>query len=271
MFLKIFFVCLFFVNSNADLLFDNIKNMIGERNYQINRVLIFSLFKDKDSFYMGKTNLRYEKVLKVLNEKGLLNIRYNSPKTINIQFVSNSSSLKVVKIINDIFSSLGFSYYFTKDIQRQEGQLLWTISLKSDSMIDPFVFVKELNKLEANVLNIQKIDELKWKYEINFDFAKVANTIFVSSDEKVILQKPLSAYMLQINEAKELKIFSRRLNNWFPYVSFYDENLELLGRIEKTRKYKGIKVEIPFNTRYIRVDDTYTLLNIKRGLTVIVR
>ena len=271
MFLKIFFISLIFVNLNANLLFDNIKNMIGQRTYKINKVLIFSLFRDQSTFYIGKTNLKYERILKILNEKGLLNVRFNNPQTINIEIISSSSSIKVIKTINDIFSSLGFSYYFTKEMKRIDGKLNWIISLKSDSMIDPYIFTKELDKLEANVLNIKKIDKLKWKYEINFDFSKSAHTIFVDNSEKVILQKPLSAYMLEINKAKELKVFSRRLNTWYPYISFYDEDLQLLGRIEKQRVYKATKVEIPYSTKYIRLDDTYTLLNIKRGLTVIVR
>jgi hypothetical protein len=271
MFLKIVFICLLFVNTNADTLLNSIQNIVGQKNYQLNRVLIYSLFKNKRLFYIGKSHLKYERILKILNNKGLLHIRYNSPKTINIEIESKSKSLKMIMIINDILNSLGFSYYFTQDIQKQNGQLNWTITLKSESMIDPYIFVKELNKLEVNILEVQRINKLKWKYTINSDYAKMSNTVSILNNEKVRLQKPLKAYMLEIKKASVLQVLSRRLNTWFPYISFYNKDFKLLDQIEKKKIYKGIKVDIPFNTKYIKIDDVYTLLNIKRGLTIIVR
>jgi len=35
--------------------------------------------------------------------------------------------------------------------------------------------------------------------------------------------------------------------------------------------YRGLKIQLPSDTRYIKITDMYNLINIKRGLSVIVR
>ena len=77
--------------------------------------------------------------------------------------------------------------------------------------------------------------------------------------------------MLKISKAKSLQVISRNLNNWFPHIVFFDKDLMVLTVIKKDRVFKGLRVKIPENTRYVKVTDTYNLINIKRGLSIIVR
>jgi len=41
--------------------------------------------------------------------------------------------------------------------------------------------------------------------------------------------------------------------------------------VVKKRVYKKITLDIPQNTQYVKIGDTYNLINIKRGLSVIVQ
>lgn len=267
---KILALLFLYININATPLHTCISNIIGERNYQINKFLILDSFKNEQSFYIG-TRLKYKEILEVLKNKGLLNFKFDNPQKIQIVFSTKSSANKLIKIIKDTLSTLGYSYYFTDYLKRSNSNIIWEISFRSESMLNPHTFIKELEKLEVVVLDMEKINDFKWKYEIDLNYARIPNTIVVQNNEKIKLRKPHQAYMLEISEANTLEIISKRLNSWHPRVSFYDESLNVLASFEKETEYKGIKIVIPNFTKYILVDDTYTLINIKRGLIVIVR
>ena len=52
---------------------------------------------------------------------------------------------------------------------------------------------------------------------------------------------------------------------------FYDEHLNVLKIVKKDRMFKGLTISIPETSRYIKVTDLYTLINIKRGLSIITK
>jgi len=255
---------------NASSLQENIENFIGKKTYKINKFLIYNLFKDENSFYLGE-KLRYIKIFRILKENGLLHIKYNSAKDINIVFESQDKTIKTIKTVKDILLNLGYSYYFTKSITRIDSNLKWEINFKSESMLDPLVFLKELSKLNVKVLNIKKINNTKWKYKIDVNYVNILNSIDIAKNEVIKLKKPHRDYVIKVNDAHKLKIMSHRLNEWYPSLTFYDKDLSLIGFVEQNRIYKGIKLKIPNETKYILISDTYNLINIKRGLTIIVR
>ncbi|NQY95396.1 MAG: hypothetical protein HRT43_14615, partial [Campylobacteraceae bacterium] len=106
---------------------------------------------------------------------------------------------------------------------------------------------------------------------INTQYADIADALYIDSNEKVVLQKPLKPYFIKISEAKTLKILSRKLNNWYPYIVFYDKHLTVLRVVKKDRMFRGLSMKIPESTRYMKVTDLYTLVNIKRGLSIITK
>jgi predicted RNA-binding protein associated with RNAse of E/G family len=61
------------------------------------------------------------------------------------------------------------------------------------------------------------------------------------------------------------------LNHWHPYIVFYDKHLNILKIIKKDNIFKTFNTNIPKGTNYIKITDLYMLLNIKRGLSVIIR
>lgn len=256
---------------NADLLNDKIKNLIGEEDFIKHNNLINFIFKKRSDFILGD-NLNYTQVAKKLQENGLLKLAFDKPKDITVTFLVNKDPVKSLKILKDTLKSLGYYYYFTKST-RFDGQdrLHWTIKLTTEAAIDPLVLSNELQKQNARIVEITKQDNDEWLYKINTTNSTINDSLFILNNEKVILKKPLSPYILRVNEAKNIYITSRILNRWSPYVVFYDKHLNILEVVKKDKIYRKLKLSIPESTKYIKISDLFTLINIKRGLSVIIK
>ncbi len=271
--LKLLFIAFFLsfsLNANT-LLFEKVENIIGTNEFKTHKNLVDLIFQNDKAYYFGD-NLNYLQVLKKLKQNGLLKLQLSEPKEITVEFETNFDPIKSLKILNDSLKSLGYYYYFTKNTYYDgKGNLLWIIRLKTSNSIDPLVLALELANHESRITNIARKDNDTWKYVINTANSKIADATFLDTNEKVILQKPLKPYFFKINEAKELKILSRRLNNWHPYIVFYDKHLTVLEVIKKDRVFRGLSMKIPKTTTYMKITDLYTLINIKRGLSIITK
>jgi len=268
--MKILLSILFSIYLQANDLHVNIKNFIGEENYQRHSFLIKRLFLDKNDFYTNE-KLKYKKIFEILDKNGLMDLKFKKPMKIELEFESISSSIQTIKMIKDVLSSLGYSYYFTNYLEKKDDKLIWQINFKSESMLNPFILISQLEELNVDFINVKKISATKWKYEIDLNYANIANTILIQNNEKLILKKPHKPYLIKVNDVSNLKVVSRRLNTWYPYISFYDKDLKPLSILHKKKVFKTLITNITPGTKYIGISDTYTLLNIKRGLTVIVR
>jgi len=255
----------------ASVLKEKVENIIGTNDYKVHNSLIDLLFKN-ESQYIVNGNIKYYKLFKVLQENGLLNLRLNKPSDIEIEFTSMNNNFKSYKILNDTMQVLGYRYFFTKSMSITEQEsLVWNIMFKAEYMLDPVVLLKELRQNGCKVLQVINHGQNKWSYEIDFKNAELITAIKIDKNERVKFQKPLRAYMLKVDDAKSLQVISRNLNNWFPHIVFFDKDLKVLNTIKKDRVYKGLKIKVPNNTRYVKITDTYNLINIKRGLSIIVR
>lgn len=257
-------------NITQDILYEKIENLIGTQEFNTHKNLIHLLFRNKQH-YSSDTQLKYIPILEELKKNGLLKLRLNQPKEITVEFLTNADPIKSLKILNDTLKSLGYYYYFTKKtLYDGQGNMVWTIRLKTSYAIDPFILSKELAEYEVRITSISR-DKNNWQYNINTQNANMRRAIFIDTNEKVSLPKPLKPYFFKINEAKKLIIRSRTLNNWYPHVVFYDTHLNILKTVKKNRMFKGLTMSIPPTSRYIKVTDLYTLINIKRGLSIITK
>ncbi|WP_419770859.1 MAG: hypothetical protein ACNI3C_03475 [Candidatus Marinarcus sp.] len=270
---KLFFAILILtVSLNATVLQDKIENLMGSSAYKFHKNLLNIIFKDESKFLLANNNLNYLQILKELKQNGLLILKLQDPKEIIVEFQTNKDPIKALKILNDTLKSIGYYYYFTNSVNYDgEGNLNWQIRLKTEFIIDPFVLTNELLKKECKILDINREKNDKWVYKIDTNFANITESIFIDTNEIVKLQKPLKPYFIRINDAKVLKIMSTVLNHWYPYVVFYDEHLDVLKIIKKDAVFKRVSITIPEKTKYIKITDLYTLVNIKRGLSVIIK
>ncbi len=271
--LKIFLSTIILVISlNASTLSENIINIIGYKEYRINKGLINHLFKNKKSFYKNDS-LNYISVIEVLKNNGLLKLSFNKPKNLKIIFKITDNPIKSLKVISDSLKALGYYHYFTKQlVYNEETKLTWTISLKTEAAIDPLILSKELFKHNCLLVDIKKEGNTKWMYTINTSGSTLFKAKKMQNGEKVNFRKPLKPYFLQVDKySKSINILSKSRNQWFPYVVFYDTNLNILEIVKENSLHKNISLSIPEETKYIKIHDIYTLSNLKRGLSVIIK
>jgi len=256
---------------NASILKDKVENIINPNDYRVHNSLINLLFQDETK-YIVNDKIKYFKLFKTLQEKGLLNLHLDKPSNIEVEFKSTDNSFKSYKMLNDTMHSLGYRYFFTDSMSVTETKnLTWNIILKTEYMLDPVVLIKELRQNGCKILEVTNNGSNKWSYVIDFENAQLSSAIKIEKNEKVKFQKPLKEYMLKVEDAKSLQVISKNLNYWFPDIVFFDKNLEVLSSIKKDYVHKSLKVEVPNETKYIKITDKYNLINIKRGLSVIVR
>lgn len=228
--IKKFLVFSFFtlVLVQGSILDDKIENFLGDSEYKKHHKLINILFENEEDFSDGET-LKLSKILKVLKQNGLLNLKYDKPKELLVEFSISDSVVKSLKVLNDSLKSLGYYYYFTKKtISNADGSLHWVIKLQAEYAMDPLILSNELKLKEIFVKNITRIDSTHWKYEFDTKNAKMAKAIKIEPNEKISFDKPLDNYLIEINNVDTLKIISRKLNRWYPYIVFYDEDLKVL-------------------------------------------
>ncbi len=258
------------VISTENLLHDKIKNLIGEQEYTTHKNLINFIFKNKQN-YQYNESLNFISIIKKLQENGLLKLGFDTPQEMLIEFQINNNPMKSLKILKDTLKSLGYYYYFTKNTQYDgNNNLIWTIKLKTEAAIDPLVLSNELLKKDCRMVDISK-EGNKWSYAIDTNFANLKDASYVTNNERVTLKKPLKPYFIKVDPAASLYVASRVLNKWFPNIVFYDKHLNILKVVNEDKVHRNIKIPMPQNTKYIKISDLYTLINIKRGLSVIIK
>ncbi len=250
---------------------EKIINIIGFNEYSQNKGLIDHLFSNEKQYY-NNNSLNYIVVMQKLKDNGLLDMGYNEPQNISITFNISNDPIKSLKIISDSLKALGYYHYFTKHMLYDENaSLTWTINLKTEAAIDPLMLSIELAKHNCKFIDIKKEGYTKWVYTINTSNSIISKASLLTVGEKVDFRKPLKPYFIKIDTARSIDILSKPGNQWFPQVVFYDMNLNILNIVKEDSKHNNLQLEIPEETRYIKIKDIYSLANIKRGLSVIIK
>jgi len=270
--LKHFLILFIFICfAQADKLENKIENLLGDQEYTQHKKLVSVLFAHRSEFY-DDNDLKLIEILNVLKKNGLLKLKYNKPQNLVLEFSISGDPIKSLKILNDTLKALGYYYYFTKKASyNADGSLLWIIDLKTKAALDPLIFTKELRAKEIKVTDINKVSQTHWQFEFDTKNGKISQAIKIDPNEKISFEKPLDNYFVKVKDVDTLKVISRKLNRWFPYIVFYDRHLNVLKVIKKKRVFKGIKTDIPKDCQYIKIGDLYNLINIKRGLSVVVQ
>jgi hypothetical protein len=270
---KIFFLVLFVINIlNANEILQKIENLVGVEQFNIHNSLINVLFQNENKFKKANGNYNYEAIFQVLQNNGILKIKFNNPQDTNVVFLINQSPIKALKILNDTLHEMGYSYYFTKSTSYDKDTNIfrWEIRFNAEYIIDPSLLAKELKAQFCNIDDVT-IDNKTWQYTIDTKNAILSDAMKIGVGEKLPLQKPINPYLLKIQNGSSLIVISKFLNHWYPYIVFYDKDLNILNIIKEDKITKKYKAKIPQNTTYIKITDIYTLINIKRGLTIILR
>jgi len=83
------------------------------------------------------------------------------------------------------------------------------------------------------------------------------------------LSKNIRAYWLNIKDAKKIQIQSGLNNSWHPYVVLYNKDLKIISSIKRDKKIAKLNINVPSDAVYMKIDDLYTMKNIRDGLEIL--
>lgn len=253
------------LNANIN---DKVKQLIGETDYAVHESLIYYLFQNQEEFYDYSGNISYKKLIQTLEKNNLLDLTLNEKTTLNYKFIFNHNPKKSLNLLKDILKSQGHFDYMTNTIQKEDNNLFWDFNLDTNAAINPLLLSENLAKHFCKIRDIKK-EGKNWTITIDTFTSDVYKPFDFISNEEMVFKKPLKEYFLKIANAEILKIYSYGGNSWRPNIVFYDDELNVLKLYKKDSFTKFLRVQIPQNTKYIKIDDLYSLANLKKGIKVL--
>lgn len=243
-----------------------ISGIMNKSEYIAKKKFIDIIFSDKDSYFDG-SRVNYKKIITKLRNEGLIELAKNS-QNLKVSFVTKDNNPQLfIKLIRDTLSTLGFSDINTIKSMKSSGRFVWIVSLGNNYMLDPLLFITELEKKSVYAKKIKRYTATNWNYELD-----TAHTMLVPDklafDDVIKLKKTLSAYWINIEGSKKVQIQSSKYNRWHPYVVVYDKNLKIISSISKDKVADKLKLNIPQDGVYLKIDDFYTIKNVKDGLAI---
>ncbi|ARR02801.1 hypothetical protein [Campylobacter vicugnae] len=251
-------------------LHSNIKSIISEQNYALNRDKIDQIFAVESEFIDSNDNLNYAKITNALRVNSLLNLSYSQPINLEISFYSPTSDILMFKSVSEALKSLGYSYFLSKSLKSDTQGIVWQITMNSRFILDPGALYKELSKNYIFIKDIKRDGQFSFVYSIDATKAVLSTHQYIS-DIEYDLNKPLEPYFLNISNKSEALIKSYASDRWICVIKVLDRDLNLITQIKSDKPEKEVYIKFPPNSYYMLIDDAFSLENIKRGLKIYIK
>ena len=241
-----------------------IVSFIGDDSFARNQDYIHINFKNVDAFFINK-HINVVKVVEKLEGSGLLHLFFKEPQQYEMTFHSTGDPLFFVKLMGDTLRDMGYYRYVTKESVRDEKGFEWKISLEAEYVTDPVLLRKELATRGCEIVDIVRVSSTDWHYNIDTKNAHL-KALQLKNGQSHKYKRLQYATWVDVKYIKQIRIKSHKANHWFPYIALYDSSLRLLKVIKKDKESRQYLLDLPQETRYIRVSDLYTITNIRYGL-----
>lgn len=243
---------------------EKVMEFMGKERYESQKNLINILFADRDSFMSGD-KVDSLAVLKKLKENGLLRLIYPEVKSVEISFSSKDNAVAFMRLINESLQAMGYTYFLTHKLEKSNDGAVWIVNMNTQHLVDPILLVAQIDSRGGEVLDISKISDGVWGYEVQI----VADSLKpYPIGENAHLGNPIKPYLINISTATRATIRANSADRWFPRVVFLDKNFGLIEEIGSTKSESILRLNIPKNAQYMQIEDKYSLDNIKRGLSL---
>jgi len=254
-------------NLTTDPLELKIQSFLSVKSYEANKAFIEAVFDPKSAYY---TNERVDavKVIETLKENGLLDLFFERPRVVKLDFKTNGSPIFFVKLMSDTLASMGYYKYVTTASKRDASEFVWSINLTSEYATDPLLLQQELAKRGCSIVDIQRKSAQEWSYLVDISHARL-HVAKLQANYQVVLKRLLYEQWLDVSSIRELHFESKSRNRWYPYIAFFDTSMHLLKVIKKDFITKKMDIEIPKGAYYIKISDMYTLKNLKDQLILL--
>lgn len=241
-------------------------NLIGEADYSRNKSFIAKIFSPTSNFYQSG-NLDIYRVISVLQNNGLLKLKFSVPQEFSAVFVAQTTPIILLKTINQSLSTMGYSYWIPSEAVYENDITKIRISLTTEHIIDPIILINELSKNGFVVANINRNKQNEWEYSLSIANSKIPNSTFVAKGNNLNIYEVSGQYWLEVGGLGRLEVQSINNKNFNPKVVFFDKNLNVLEIQELSRGQK-FDISIVDNTKFIKISDSILNSNIKAGLNV---
>lgn len=243
-----------------------IKSLLNEETYNKNEAYINIIFSPKPDFIIND-RVDSVKVVQTLKDNGLLNLYFDKPKELRLNFHTSDNPLFFVKIMGDTLRNMGYYRYVTKESKLNETGFTWSITLKAEYVTDPQVLQRELSNSGSRIVDVVRLSQAEWTFSVDMRDAFLSVKMLLDG-EQVELNRSLYSYWLDVSGIEKLKIESSSRNSWYPYITYFDSSLHLLKVVKKDTKRYAMYLSVPQNAKYIKISDIYTLKNIKDSLYI---
>ena len=252
------------LSANLDM---KVKDLLGNSDYNTHRNLINHIFSNEANFYTNN-QIDYTKIIQELVNNGVLKLNTPATQNVTLTFNINNYQKKSLKNLSDILRTLGQHNSTIKEEIIVDNNLKWTIQIKTAAAMSPLRLSQELQSINSRIVDIKREGDYNWSYSIDTSNSSIYRAEDLINNKQLSLKKPLRPYMIKVANAKVITMRSGAGNIWYPNVVFYDEALNIIGVYEENSLHKSLKLEVPNNTKYIKIDDLHTLANIKQGINI---
>ncbi len=237
--------------------YDTAKNIIGQENFaSFKNLFISSLDKNAS---VGDT-------ITFLENNGLLNLYFKTPKTIRPTFIFiNNNPLFNTKTLYDSLYSLGILNFYPVFIQKKDNVYKITLEMTSKNYINPIDIINTMKQKGCKIINIKK--NQNFTYYISCANEKIDNAYPLQS-KLTFLHKIKGIYWINAEKFSKIYIKTSKYDFFYPYIVFYNKNLNILNIITLENLQKTLILDIPQNTKYIKIKDSFSKENIKRGIFI---
>ena len=175
---------------------------------------------------------------------------------------------KALRNLNDILKGLGQQNFITTQEVVVNDNLKWAIQIKNAAAINPLRLSQELQSANSRIVDIKREGNAKWNYSIDTSNSTIYKAEDMISNNRLSLKKPVKPYIIKVSNIGKITISPSVGNSWYPNVVFYDNNFNVIEVIEKDSLHKSLRLTVPNSTKYIKIDDLYTLANIRQGINI---
>lgn len=269
------FLCCLFLGTLllcADQIDEIVINIMGEKSYQINKNFVNRLFADKTEFYFDPTQQKidYYKITKVLKDNGLLYLGFKDPVEINLGFKAKTKPIFLMKTINSVLSSIGYSYFaVSKAKYTQSGDIFLIFSFVTEHGASPEVVLLELKKRGILASKVVRKNQTDWLYELQIDQPSILNAISLKDEDRLELKNISGEYWFGVQGAGVISILKKNSKiGWSPRIVLYDHNLQILEILTQKEFAVSAEVNVTENTAFVMVTDLNNPSRLKSGITV---
>lgn len=268
--LLISILCIFLYadgNAYSNLLHEKIINILGDNSYTRNKIFINKIFSNQTNFYKNGS-LDIYKVIHTLQSNGLLKLKFDSPMEFNIVFTAETSPIFLLRSINKSLASMGYSYWTTNEASYQENVAKLRISLMTEHIVDPIALLNELQKSGFVSISVSRDSDNQWTYELLLMDSKIPDSRFISKGNSLLITEVVGEYWLELGSSEgRLEIATRNNRSFNPSIVFFDKDLNIL-EVKNLSRRSNVNINVVKNTKFIKIKDSVSHVNINSGINV---